>query len=90
MGHGAGCVHRFPWLGSGWGRTNAALFEVFEHHAHLKATYFAESHNLPLDIILWVGWPMGLAIIASVSYWLVRFFLSIDSMERLIAAAAMG
>lgn len=79
-----------PWLGSGWGRSNAALFEVFHNHAHLKATYFAESHSLPLDIVLWVGWPTGLAIIALVAHWVLRVALSIDSTEKLIAAAAIG
>lgn len=79
-----------PWLGMGWGRSNAALFEVFQNHTHLKAAYFEQSHSLPLDIILWVGWPTGLAIIAMVAYWLLRVALSIDSMERLIAAAAIG
>lgn len=79
-----------PWLGTGWGRTNAALFEVFQNHTHLRATYFEQSHSLPLDIILWVGWPTGLAIIALVAYWLLRVALSIDSMEKLIAAAAIG
>lgn len=79
-----------PWLGSGWGRSNAALFEVFQNHPHLEATYFEQSHSLPLDIILWVGWPTGLAIIALVAYWLLRVALSIDSMEKLIAAAAIG
>ena len=79
-----------PWLGSGWGRSNAALFEVFQNHPHLEATYFEQSHSLPLDIILWVGWPLGLAITALAAYWLFRLLRSIDGVEKLIAAGAIG
>ena len=79
-----------PWRGTGWGRSNAALFEVFQNHPHLKATYFEQSHSLPLDIILWVGWPLGLAITALAAYWIFRLLRSIDSVETLIAAGAIG
>ncbi len=79
-----------PWLGSGWGRSNAALFEVFQNHPHLEATYFEQSHSLPLDIILWVGWPLGLAITALAAYLLFRLLRSIDGVEKLIAAGAIG
>ncbi len=79
-----------PWLGSGWGRSNAALFEVFQNHPHLEATYFEQSQSLPLDIILWVGWPLGLAIAALVAYWLFCLLRSIDGMEKLIAVGAIG
>lgn len=79
-----------PWLGFGWGRANEGFFQVFLHHPVFVNLYFEHSHNLPLDLVLWFGWPLGLGLTLYGASWLLRIFLSISCTEQLLTAAALA
>ncbi len=57
-----------PWVGYGWSQISAAQSAVAIDHPAL-GVYFAHSHNLFIDFILWCGIPMGLLI----SAWILRW-----------------
>lgn len=78
-----------PWLGFGWGRTNAAFFEVWENHPAFSNLYSEQAHNIVLDIIIWVGWPLGILITLTALFWICRSARMIDSVEDLIAFSAL-
>jgi hypothetical protein len=57
-----------PWFG--WGMRNTA--EAHNAIAHeganaLAATY---SHNIILDLAVWIGWPMALVVICTIVWWI--------------------
>jgi len=80
----------FPWFGAGWGRTNAAFFEVWEKHPTFSNLYSEQAHNLILDIIIWVGWPIGIVITAAACWWAYRSYKGIRSDTDYICFAALG
>lgn len=59
-----------PWFGYGWGQVSLAFMEVATNHPPLQV-HFSHSHNLFLDLILWCGWPLGLAFSAFLLWWLI-------------------
>lgn len=50
-----------PWFGYGWTGVGHAQLAVAESFPSLFGT-FAQSHNLFLDLVLWLGLPMGLLV----------------------------
>lgn len=58
-----------PWLGYGWGNINDAQIQVALEHEPLHSK-FGHAHNLLLDIVLGIGWPMGLMLIGALALWL--------------------
>ena len=69
-----------PWLGYGWGQISVANMEVALMHPALQA-YFSHSHNLFLDLILWSGWPIGLAVSLFLMWWLVSRAVRVRTAE---------
>lgn len=59
-----------PWLGYGWYEVMPAQLAVAERHLDMHAL-FAQSHNLIIDIFIWIGIPLGFTIVT-----LMAFFLS--------------
>lgn len=57
-----------PWLGYGWTETTSAQMAVADQFNSL-AGVFAQSHNIVLDLVLWVGLPIGLLTTAVLGYW---------------------
>ena len=58
-----------PWWGYGWNQVVLAQMAVALEHPPLHV-YFAHSHNLFLDLMVWCGIPLGLMV----SAWLLRWF----------------
>lgn len=79
-----------PWFGFGWDETNEAMLQVFPRHPHLSNWYAAQSHNLLLDLVLWVGWPLALAVVACCSAWLWRVLRATTTAEQFLTICAMG
>lgn len=60
-----------PWFGYGWNQIGAA--QLATALAHPSANHwYVYSHNLVLDLVLWVGMPLGLLLAALLAWWFVR------------------
>ena len=71
--------HR-PWLGFGWNQGALAQATVAPDYPALHVL-FQQAHNLFLDLALWCGLPVGLALIASLLWWLYRLFQRVRCSE---------
>jgi len=60
---------RHPFLGYGWNPQSVAQIEVAADHPLMNSVY-SHSHNLVLDMVLWCGIPVGLAVIGYLARWL--------------------
>lgn len=70
-------ISQQPWFGYGWFQTNIAQLEgvlLFKNEGYLTS-----AHNILIDLIVWVGIPLGLAIIVYVLYLLKILFTHIQS-----------
>lgn len=63
-----GAVFERPWFGYGWTEVTAAQLAVAEKFPSLESV-FSHSHNLLLDLLLWCGIPIGLALVGSLAWW---------------------
>ncbi len=79
-----------PWLGFGWNHMNEGYLLVFPNHPRFVNWYAEQSHNLVLDLVLWVGWPLALGLLACIALWLRRLMRSLTSTEQLLTAAALA
>lgn len=73
-------VLRHPLVGYGWGPLSSAQIEVAPDHPVLNTVY-SHSHNLILDLVLWCGIPVGLAVIYYLAQWLWLQLKRTDSAE---------
>jgi hypothetical protein len=71
-----------PLWGFGWGQLASAHFLVAADYPG-QAGLFTQSHNLLLDLILWNGYPIGLALIAILAWWGWKLVSSIRTFEHL-------
>lgn len=72
-----------PWFGYGWGQVSLAFMEVATAHPTLQV-HFSHSHNLFLDLVLWCGWPLGLALSAYLLWWLVSRALRVRNAQDVL------
>ena len=72
-------LHR-PWFGYGWGQVSLAQVAVALDHTP-KYALFTYAHNLPLDLVLWCGIPVGLLVILWLGRWFWVRLRSIDSAQ---------
>lgn len=68
-----------PWFGYGWGQTTAAQYAVIDHYPGTE--WASSAHNILLDILIWCGIPLGLAIIGYFAYLYLNFFFKSKSIE---------
>lgn len=76
---------RHPWWGYGWNQVALADMEVVDDHPALNL-FFAHSHNLFLDLVLWCGLPIGLAVSGFVIWWFWRRVTAVDSAKAAVMA----
>ena len=50
-----------PWQGYGWLQTGTAQLAVAEHHPPVGELWL-HGHNVLLELLVWCGWPLGLAL----------------------------
>lgn len=60
-----------PWLGYGIHQTGQAHL-LADSHTHPFGAHFQQAHNLVLDVLLWVGLPLGLLLVGAGGYVVVR------------------
>ena len=63
---------RRPLFGFGWGPLARANFLVIDDYSQQVQGIFTYSHNLILDLILYNGYPVGLAVAAVLGWWFWR------------------
>ncbi|MEP6970026.1 MAG: Wzy polymerase domain-containing protein [Betaproteobacteria bacterium] len=78
-----------PWFGYGWTEVAAAQMAVADDLPGLGST-FGHSHNLFLDLVLWLGLPLGLLVSFSVIASFVTYVRSIKSANHLILVMFLG
>ncbi|MBS0406081.1 MAG: O-antigen ligase C-terminal domain-containing protein [Proteobacteria bacterium] len=60
-----------PWTGYGWLQSATAQEAVAACHPDLRY-YFNYAHMLALDWVVWLGWPLGLSLLALLAWWVWR------------------
>ncbi len=72
-------IQEHPWLGYGFGQGVLALREVAAHVRPSRNTIYA--HNFVLDLMTWVGIPLGLALAAALGGWMLSWLRRGESLE---------
>lgn len=81
-------LSRAPWSGYGWmGVSSAQYAVVVDYPATHEALIY--SHNLVLDLLVWMGLPLGLAIVGYLIVWLWRVGSRVADSTALLALAAL-
>ncbi|MBK8071966.1 MAG: O-antigen ligase C-terminal domain-containing protein [Ramlibacter sp.] len=78
-----------PLLGYGWDHSKVAQLVVFPEHPDMANQLYSHAHNLFLDLVLWTGWPTGLALSLLVLGWFVLALRSIRSLRQLLLCVAL-
>jgi O-antigen ligase len=78
-----------PWLGYGWAHTREAWFDVAPSFPALQGVQFAHAHNLPLDLIVWVGWPLGVLLTGAACWWATMQMRGLKTAGNALAYAAL-
>jgi O-antigen ligase len=77
-----------PWLGHGWRQTMYAMKQAAAEVPGILVTDYA--HNLVLDVLIWVGIPLGILMLSLAAAWLLRRWRRIvDARELLLFAAVV-
>lgn len=67
-----------PWVGYGWTEVANAQIAVADRHPSLGGM-FGHTHNLILDLFVWVGIPLGLFVLGYVLKWIFLAFRHMES-----------
>jgi Virulence factor membrane-bound polymerase, C-terminal/O-Antigen ligase/Protein glycosylation ligase len=74
-------VGHSPWVGFGWNQVILAQEAVaFEQDAGQRPLHNA--HSTPLDLVLMMGLPLGIALLIAIAWWLWRRLHTIDDGPR--------
>jgi len=78
-----------PWMGYGWTEVGVAQMEVASLYPGLGMT-FGHSHNLFLDLVLWLGIPIGGLVSFAIVAIYVRYVRSIKCANDLVLVMFLG
>ncbi len=59
-----------PWFGFGWTQVSAAQLAISPAHPEMVGTTFSHAHNLFIDFVLFMGWPLGLLASIGLLAWM--------------------
>lgn len=80
-------IREAPWLGHGWRQSMLAMKQAAPQvPGHLATDY---AHNFALDLLIWVGVPLGLALLAVAAWWLLRAWLRLAGERELFLFAPL-
>lgn len=77
-----GIFHR-PWFGYGWNQGRMVQLLELPNHADINVGV-QHAHNLLLDLMVWNGLPLGLAIVASLCTWFYWQFRRVQSVTQIM------
>ncbi len=77
-----------PLWGYGWNQVSLAQISVYLDYPTTEWT--EHSHNILIDLLIWNGIPIGLAIIGFFTWWLYRLSQLAISIEPFIALSMVG
>lgn len=80
-------VWEAPWWGYGLGQTGVAHL-LAQSHLHPFGAHFKQAHNLPLEMLLWLGIPMGLLVLTAAAYFLLKA-LRVRNERQMLASGGM-
>lgn len=60
-------VTQAPWVGFGWNQVGPALVDAAL--AHEEVIYSTYAHNILIDLVIWAGVPLGIAIFLGLVFW---------------------
>jgi Virulence factor membrane-bound polymerase, C-terminal/O-Antigen ligase len=75
-----------PWFGFGWYQIHAAQLAVA---ANYPATHemLSQSHNQVIDLVVWLGWPLGLLLTALIVLWFVQSVRRVQGSDGMLMLA---
>lgn len=75
-----------PWTGWGWRQSMLALkHAAVQVPGHLATDY---AHNVVLDLLVWVGLPLGLLLLGGAAWWMLRAWRRIADTRQLFLFVA--
>ena len=74
-----------PWFGYGWNQSPAA--QAIGALKHPGSLAFTNAHNLVLDLITWLGLPLGVLLSAAGVYWFATRIKKINTIDATYAMA---
>ncbi len=77
-----------PWLGFGWGQIAQATFSVVARYP-AQDGIFTHAHNLVLDLILWNGYPLGLALATFLAWWVWRVLKQAETLSQFVVIGVL-
>ncbi len=78
-----------PWTGWGWNQILMARTEMASLHPDDKVI-FSYAHNLVLDLFMWNGVPLGLAIVVLAAWWWIAAMRQAVDAEHWVLLAALA
>lgn len=90
--HVLDAIAQKPWTGWGWNQISLSRTEMASLYPDDKVI-FSYAHNLVLDLLMWNGVPLGLAIVFLAAWWLVasvRQAVKAEHWVLLAGLCAMG
>lgn len=80
-------IAQSPWWGYGWNQTVVAQkFGVAAAPGSWSTDY---AHNIALDVLTWVGLPLGLAYLGMLAWWIARCAWRIKNQTELLLFCAV-
>ena len=77
-----GAIWQQPWFGYGWDQTlfaQASASTVLPVALVARGTSYAHAHNLFVDLVLWMGIPLGFTVVAAILFWVRRAVLYVKN-----------
>ncbi|CAM4182729.1 O-antigen ligase family protein [Acinetobacter pragensis] len=76
-----------PWQGYGWNQVGVSIVENIDKF--YWGLWYTSSHNIVLDIFLWVGIPLGILILAYICWLLYILLINAKSKEAYLSLMMM-
>jgi O-antigen ligase len=78
-----------PWFGYGWTEIGKAQLAVAERFPALFPV-FGHAHNLALDLVLWLGIPLGAAVSLALFFWYGGRVRAVDKAQSALLVMLLG